>query len=61
MTKLSINDQFNELVKVTLLEQRALAENSNSIQQEMIDGSAKSPNFFQDNKPSERKYTTTRI
>ena len=32
--------------------------------QEMIDESAKSPNFFQDNKPSEkaeRKYTITRI
>ena len=27
----------------------------------MIDGSAKSPDFFQDNKPSERKYTTARI
>ena len=27
----------------------------------MIDGSAKIPDFFQVNKPSERKYTTTRI
>ena len=33
----SINDQFNELVKVTLSEQQALTENSDSIQKEMID------------------------
>ena len=61
ITTFSINDQFNELVKVTLLEQQALTENSDSIQQEMIDGSAKIHHFFQGNKPSERKYTTTRI
>ena len=61
MTTFSINDQFNELVKVALSEKQALMENSNSIKQEMTDGSAKSPNFFQDNKPSERKYTTTKI
>ena len=61
MTTFSINDQFDELVKVTLLEQQALTENSDSVQQKMIDGSAKSPDFFQDNKPSERKYTTGRI
>ena len=61
MTTFSINDQFNKLVKVTLLEQQALTENSDSIQQEMIDGSAKSPDFFENNKPSERNYTTTRI
>ena len=46
---------------MTLSKQQALTENSDSIQQEMIDRSAKSPDFFQDNKPSERKYTTTRI
>ena len=61
MTTFSINDQFNELVKVTLSEKQALTKNSDSIKQEMTDGSAKRPNFFQDNKPSERKYTTTRI
>ena len=61
MTTFSINDQFDELVKVTLLKQQTLTENSDSIQQEMIDGSAKSPDFFQNNKSSERKYTTTRI
>ena len=43
------------------MEQQALTENSDNVQQKMIDGSAKSPDFFQDNKPSERKYTTTRI
>ena len=46
---------------MTLSEQQALTENSDSIQQEMIDGSAKGPDFFQDNKPSERNYTTARI
>ena len=61
MTKFSINDQFNELVKVTLSQKQALTENRDSIQQEMMDGSSKSPNFFQDNEPSERRYTTTRI
>ena len=64
MSKFSINDQFNKLVKMTLLERQALTENSGSIQQEMTDRSARSPNFFQDNKPSEktgRRYTTTRI
>ena len=60
-TTFSINDQFNELSKVTLLEQQTLTENSDSIQQEMIERSAKSPDFFHDNKPSERKYTTARI
>ena len=61
MTTFSLNDQFNELLKVTLSEQQAVTENGDSIQQEMIDGSAKNPDFFQGNKPSERKYTTTRI
>ena len=66
MTKL--NDQFNELVKVTIEEKQALTENSNNkndIQLEVMDESAKSPNFFCDNKSSsnkpEQKYTTTRI
>ena len=46
MTMFSINDQFNKLVKVTLSEQQALTENSDSKQQEMIDGSAKPPISF---------------
>ena len=61
MIMFSINNEFSELVNMTLSKQQALTENSDSIQQEMIDRSAKSPNFFQDNKPSERRYTTTRI
>ena len=54
MTALSLNDPFNELVKRTLPEKQALTENNDSIQQEMIDESAKSPEFFQDNKPPEK-------
>ena len=46
---------------MTLSDKQALTENSGSIQQEMTSWSAKSPDFFQDNKPSERKYTVTRI
>ena len=61
MTTFSINDQFDGLVKLTLSEQQTLTGNSDSIQQEMTDGSAKSQDFFQNNKSSERKYTTTRI
>ena len=65
MTTFSINDRINELVKVTLTEKHELRENNNnSIQQEMIDESAKSPDFFRHNKPPEkveRKYATTRI
>ena len=59
-----MNDKFNELVKVTMSEKQALTENSDSIHQEMTDGSAKICNFFHDNKSPEnieRKYTTTRI
>ena len=59
MTTFSLNDQFN-LVKVTLAEQQSLTETDN-IQQEAMDESAKSPDFFQNNKLSERKYMTTRI
>ena len=65
MTTFSINDRINELVKVTLTEKHELRENNNnSIQQEMIDESAKSPDFLRYNKPSEKvegKYATTRI
>ena len=60
MTMFSINDQFNKLVKAALSEKQELMEQTvNSI--EMTDGSAKSQDFFQNYKPSERKYTTTRI
>ena len=56
MTTFSINDRINELVKVTLTEKHELRENNNnSIQQEMIDESAKSPDFLRYNKPSEKQ------
>ena len=47
MSKSSINDQFNELVEVALSEKQTLTKNSDSIQPETMDESAKSPNFFQ--------------
>ena len=59
ITAFSITDQFNELVKVTLSEKQALTEQTDNV--EMINKSAKSQDFFQNNKPSERKYTTARI
>ena len=64
----SIKEQFNELVKITLAEKQQLTENDNNednLQPELMDKSAKSPDFFQDNKSSvektEQKYTTTNI
>ena len=60
MTTFSINDQFDDLVKAALSEKQKLTEQTdNNI--EMTDESAKSRDFFQNNKPSERKYTTTKI
>ena len=62
----TLNNQFNKFVKVTLEEKQVLTEkskNKNDIQLEKMDESAKSPDFFHDNKPSkpEQKYTTTRM
>ena len=68
LTTTVIREQFNELVKFALAEQSQLMESDNdenSQQPELIDmdDSAKSPDFFQDNKPSvqktEQKYPTT--
>ena len=63
-----LKDQFNKLVKVTLEKKQALMENNNDkndIQLEVMNVSAKNPDFFRDNKSSsnkpEQKYTTTRI
>ena len=68
LTTAILNEQSNELVKVTLKEKQALTENSNDkndIQLEVMDESAKSLDFFRANKSSsnklERKYTATRI
>ena len=46
MTMFSVNDRFNKLVKVTLSEKQELTQNNNTIQQQMIGESAKSPDFF---------------
>ena len=45
----TLNDQFNELVKVTLEKKQALMDNKSNIQLEVMDESAKSPNFVRDN------------
>ena len=57
-----INEQFNELVKATLSERQQindLTDGNKNIQ--VVDESAKSHNFFQDNNPLGKKYTTTQI
>ena len=54
MTTFNAGNQFNELVK----ENQVLTEQTHN--KEMIDKSAKSPDFIQNNKLPERKYTTTR-
>ena len=68
LTTTMIREQFNEPVEFALVEQSQLKESDNdenSQQPELIDmdDSAKSPDFFQDNKPSvqktEQKYPTT--
>ena len=60
MTMFGINDQFNKLVKAALSEKQDLMEQiDNNI--EMTGESGKSRDFFQNNNPFERKYTTTRI
>ena len=64
MTTVRVEEQFNELVKVTLSEQEEeeekVMEQTNK-KVEVIDESAKSRYSFQSNEPTERKYTTTRI
>ena len=54
----TLSEQFIRLVKETL------TDDKNDIQTEVMDESAKSPNFFHDNNNSnkpERKHTTTRL
>ena len=50
MTSIGIGNQFNELVKVTLSEKQAMTDQTDKNVQ-MIDESAKSQDFFQDNNP----------
>ena len=60
MPRYSLNKQFKELVKVTLEEKRQMEQNNDTMT--MIDESAKSQDFFQNDKDKkERRYTTTRI
>ena len=61
MTAFNINSPFNDLVTVTSSEQQTLTENTDNIRQEVMDESEKSQDSFQNNKPSEKSYTTTRI
>ena len=54
MTSLSVGEQFNELVKVTLSEKQAMTDQTdNNVQ--TIDKSAKSQDLFQDNNPPGKK------
>ena len=60
MTTYSLNDQLEELVKVTVEEKKQTERNDDT--ETMTDQSAKSQDFFQSNKnKKERAYTTTRI
>ena len=60
MATYSLNDQFQELVKVTVEEKKKMEQNNDTAT--MTDKSAKTQDFFQSNKDKkERKYTPTRI
>ena len=70
-TSFSLNQEFDDLVKVTLVEKQILDNNNSNSSKEnknkndMTDGSAKSSDFSPYNKlsvkKSDRKYTTTGI
>ena len=60
MTSFNVWEQFNELVKVILSEKQRMTDKNNSNVQ-LIDESAKSQVFFQDNNPPGKKWTMTRI
>ena len=58
MTSLSLNQEFDELVKTILAEKQLSNNNDNNketIPPEMTNESAKSPNFFQSNKLSTKR------
>ena len=60
MKMYSLNNQFKELVKVTLEEKKQTEQNNDTVK--MIDESAKSQDLFQSYKDKvEWKYITTRI
>ena len=58
----SFNEQFNELVKVTLSEKQQLNNSTyDNKNLQVIDKSGKSQDFFQDINTLGKRYTTTRI
>ena len=69
MSQFSLNQQFEELVKASLVEEQVLGHNNNSNTDNKMmakDESAKSPDFFQDimllkEQKQQKKYTNTRV
>ena len=60
----TFNNQFNELVKVTLSETQQVDDDQTDGNLQVMDESAKRQDFFQDNNTLatiEKRYTTTRI
>ena len=58
----SFNEQFNELVKVTLSEKQQLNNSTYDNENlQVMDESAKSQDFFQDNNALGKRYTTRRM
>ena len=57
---MTFNEEFNELVKVTLSEKQQRNQTGDKNLQ-IKDESAKSQDFFQDNNAPRKRYTTTRI
>ena len=58
MTSLSLNQEFDELVKAILAEKQQSNDSDNNketIPPQMTNESAKSPNFFQSNKLSTKR------
>ena len=56
-----LKEQFSEVVKVTLSERQQIENNQTDGNIQGMDESAKSQEFFQDNNPLRKKYTTTWI
>ena len=54
-----LKEQFSEVVKVTLSERQQIENNQTDGNIQGMDESAKSQEFFQDNNPLRKKYTTT--
>ena len=54
------NEQLNELVKMTLTE-KTKNQTDHDVNLQVVDKSAKSQDFFQDNNPVGKRYTTKRI